>query len=294
MTAAARNAGRLDAQPDTALPGEQEVLDRAAGENFSVASIVLGRRARDHLLAIYGFARLVDQIGDAVAADRLRELDRFEADLDRVFEPAGRPEHPLLRRLAPTVHELDLPRQPFQRLIEANRQDQRQAAYETFEELVGYCELSANPVGELVLHVFGAATPDLIVLSDRVCTALQLAEHWQDVAEDFRNGRIYLPGEDRRRFGVTDAELAAPGTGAALRRLLAFEVARARDLLDSGASLVGHLHGRARLAVAGYVGGGRATLAAIAAADYDVAAGAPRAGSAQRVRQTLRTWGSGR
>ena len=109
------------------------------------------------------------------------------------------------------------PRQPFQRLIEANRQDQRQAAYETFDELVGYCELSANPVGELVLHVFGAATPDLIVLSDRVCTALQLAEHWQDVAEDYRNGRIYLPGEDRRRFGVADAELAAPETGAALR-----------------------------------------------------------------------------
>ena len=141
---------------------------------------------------------------------------------------------PLLRSLAPTVHELDLPRQPFQRLIEANRQDQRQAAYETFDELVGYCELSANPVGELVLHVFGAATPDLIVLSDRVCTALQLAEHWQDVAEDYRNGRIYLPGEDRRRFGVADAELAAPETGAALRRLLEFEVARARDLLDSG------------------------------------------------------------
>ena len=118
------------------------------------------------------------------------------------------------------MRELDLPREPFHRLIEANRRDQEQAAYATFDELVGYCDLSANPVGELVLHVFGAATPDRIALSDRVCTALQLAEHWQDVAEDYAAGRIYLPAEDLERFGVAAADLdgaATTGRSAAAR-----------------------------------------------------------------------------
>jgi squalene synthase HpnC len=274
------------------MPGELEVLSRASGENFSVASLVLGRDARAHLLAIYGFARLVDQLGDEVGDDRLAHLDVLEEDLARAFD--GDPEHPLLRRLTPTLTALDLPREPFQRLIEANRRDQSVVAYETFDELLGYCELSANPVGELVLRVFGAATPDRIALSNRVCTALQLAEHWQDVAEDYRNGRIYLPAEDLRRFGVAPDDLAATRTGGPLRQLLGFEVARARELLDSGAGIVGRLRGRARLAVAGYVGGGRAALDAIAAADYNVLAGAPKAGGARRARATLRTYVTGR
>jgi squalene synthase HpnC len=297
MTAAAGNAqvtGReqpveaLPGEPADAWPGERDVLERASGENFSVASIVLGREKRAHLLAIYGFARLVDQIGDEAAGNRLAHLDCLEADLDRAFE--GVPQHPLLQRLAPTLRALELTPEPFIRLIEANRRDQTTAAYETFDELVGYCELSANPVGELVLHVFGVATPDRIALSNRVCTALQLAEHWQDVAEDYRNGRIYLPAEDLRRFGVGDADLAAPATGAALRHLLGFEVTRARELLDTGAELVGRVHGRARIAIAGYVGGGRAALDAIAAADYDVLAGPPQATGARRALATLRTY----
>src|SRR5262245_46977089 len=183
------------------LPGADEIYARAPGENFSVASIVLGRDNRRHLTAIYGYARLVDQIGDAVEGDRVAALDAFEADLSRVFDGAA-PVHPVLRRLAPTVRRLDLPRGPFDRLIQANRRDQQVVAYQTFDELVAYCDLSANPVGELVLHVFGAATPDRIALSDSICTALQLAEHWQDVAEDRRAGRIYLPAEDLERFGV--------------------------------------------------------------------------------------------
>ncbi len=191
------------------LPGEREVLARAAGENFSVASLILGRQTRAHLLAIYGYARLVDQIGDDAPGDRPALLDRFEADLLRIFDGGGKPEHPVLRRLAPTVHALELPRGPFLRLLEANRRDQETVAYLTYEELLGYCDLSANPVGELVLHVFGAATPDRIALSDRVCTALQLAEHWQDVAEDHAAGRVYLPAEDLARFGVAAADLGA-------------------------------------------------------------------------------------
>jgi squalene synthase HpnC len=275
------------------LPGADEIYGRAPGENFSVASAVLGRGNRGHLTAIYGYARLVDQIGDAVDGDRLAALDVLEADLSRIYEGAS-PAHPVLRRLEPTVHELSLPRGPFDRLIEANRRDQEVAVYRTFEELVAYCDLSANPVGELVLYVFGAATPDHIALSDRVCTALQLAEHWQDVAEDRAAGRIYLPAEDLARFGVAPADLDAPTVGAGLRELMAFEVERARALLDDGAPLVGRLHGRARIAVAGYVGGGRAALDAIDAAGNDVLAGSPKAGRMRRALSTLSTYAGGR
>jgi squalene synthase HpnC len=271
------------------LPGAQEIFDRASGENFSVASLVLGRETRGHLLAIYGYARLVDQIGDAAAGDRSALLDVFEADLDRIYT-GGEPEHPVLARLAPSVRALALPRGPFERLIAANRRDQEVAAYRTFDELVAYCDLSANPVGELVLHVFGAASPDRIALSDRVCTALQLAEHWQDVAEDYAAGRVYLPAEDLERFGVGAGALGSDVTSPALKELRAFGVDRARDLLDDGARLVGLVHGRARLAVAGYAGGGRAALDAIEAPGYDVLAGAPKAGRGRRARSTLTTY----
>jgi squalene synthase HpnC len=267
------------------LPDEAAILPLAASENFSVASLVLGRSTRDDLMAIYGYARLVDQLGDEVAGDRLAILAAFETDVRRVFD--GEPEHPLLRRLVPTVRAHGMPPEPFLRLIEANRQDQAVAAYRTYAALAAYCDLSANPVGELVLYVFGVATPDRIALSDRVCTALQLVEHWQDVAEDLRRGRVYLPTEDLERFGVSVADLGATSAGPAVRRLLAFEVDRARALLAEGAPLVRRLGGRARIAVAGYVGGGRAALDAIAAADYDVLTGVPRATRGQRVRRTV-------
>lgn len=270
---------------DARLPDESAILPLAARENFSVASLLVGRETRAHLTTIYGFARLVDELGDEVEGDRLAILDDFEEDLNRVFD--GTPQHPLLRRLAVTVRARDMPREPFLRLIEANRRDQRTSVYGTFDELVEYCDLSANPVGELVLHLFGAATADRIALSDRVCTALQLVEHWQDVGEDFRRGRIYLPAEDLERFGIHADELGASTTSAPVRKLLEFEVARARRLLDEGAPLVGRLRGRARIAVAGYVGGGRAALDAIAAAGYDVLAGPPQATRMQRLRRTL-------
>jgi len=270
---------------DARLPDESAILSLASRENFSVASLLLGRETRAHLTAIYGFARLVDQLGDEVEGDRLTILDGFEEDLHRVFD--GAPQHPLLQRLAVTVRACNLPREPFLRLIEANRRDQLTSSYGTLDELLEYCDLSANPVGELVLHVFGAATTDRIQLSDRVCTALQLVEHWQDVGEDFRRGRVYLPAEDLERFGVDTSDLGSTTATPPLRALLEFEVDRARQLLDEGAPLVGRLRGRARVAVAGYVGGGRAALDAIAAADYDVLAAAPRAPRFQRFRRTL-------
>jgi squalene synthase HpnC len=263
------------------VPGEAVVLDRAATENFSVASLVLGRATRDHLLAIYGFARLVDQLGDEVEGDRLAHLDWLEAELDRAYD--GRAEDPLMRRLAPTLRAFDLPREPFLRLIEANRRDQRQAVYRTFDELLDYCDLSANPVGELVLHVFGAATGARIALSNEICTALQLVEHWQDVAEDYGRGRIYIPAEDLERFSVPAGEF----DGDAFQRLMSFEIARARALLDEGAPLVGTLRGRARLAIAGYVGGGRAALDALAA-------GKSKASKPARAVSSLKTFARGR
>ena len=266
-------------------PAEEAILERAATENFSVAPFLLGRATRSHLRAIYGFARLVDELGDEAAGDRLVLLDRFEEDLDRAFD--GTPEHPLLVRLAPTIHRLHLPRAPFARLIEANRRDQVVARYETYDELIAYCDLSANPVGELVLHVFGAATADRIELSDSVCTALQILEHLQDVAEDFRRGRIYLPAEDLARFGVEPDDLAAPPASTELRALVAFEAGRARALLEEGGALVGRLRGLARVAVAGYVGGGIATVDALAAAHFDVLASTPRSGRIRRVARTL-------
>ncbi|MFL6035822.1 MAG: squalene synthase HpnC [Gaiellaceae bacterium] len=283
MTAAVGRATGADPR----LPDASAILPLAAQENFTVASHLVGRKTRAHLTAIYGFARLVDQLGDEVEGDRMAILESFEQDLHRVFD--GEPQHPLLQRLQPTVRACPLPREPFLRLIEANRRDQRQATYDTFADLVDYCDLSANPVGELVLHVFGAATADRIALSDRVCTALQLAEHWQDVGEDFARGRIYLPADDRQRFAVGPADLGASSASNALRELLAFETERARRLLDEGAVLVGTLRGRARIAVAGYVGGGRATLDAIERAGFDVLGSTPRATRAQKARRSLET-----
>jgi squalene synthase HpnC len=285
-SAAGRAAGAGERLPDAA-----SILPLAAEENFTVASVLVGRKTRAHLTAIYGFARLVDQLGDEVAGDRLAILDAFEQDLHRVFD--GEPQHPLLQRLVPTVRECRMPREPFLRLIEANRRDQRQATYETFDDLVAYCDLSANPVGELVLYVFGAATPGRIALSDQICTALQLAEHWQDVGEDYGRGRIYLPGEDRARFGVEPERLGEAAAAAPLRELMKFETERARTLLDEGAPLVATLHGRARIAVAGYVGGGRATLDAIERADFDVLASTPRATRTEKARRALQTYRHG-
>jgi squalene synthase HpnC len=256
-------------------------MARARTENFPVASRVLPRPVRSHLLALYGFARLVDELGDSSSGDRLQSLDWLEHELDRAFE--GRAEHPLLVRLTPTLRDCGLPREPFVRLIEANRLDQRVSRYATWEELRGYCALSADPVGELVLGVLGSATPERVALSDSICTALQLTEHCQDVAEDLARGRVYLPAEDLARFGCTLEDLAAPHAGEPLREVLAFEAARARALLRDGAPLIGELHGRARLALAGFVAGGRAALDAIERAGYDVLPGPPRAGHWRRL-----------
>jgi len=237
---------------------------------------------RRDLLALYGFARLADDLGDEVEGDRLACLDELERDLERAF--AGTARHPLLRQLTPTLRRHGLPREPFQRLIEANRRDQRVQRYESFEGLLGYCALSANPVGQLVLHVAGAATAENLELSDAICTALQIVEHLQDVAEDHARGRVYLPAVDLARFGCSEADLGRVPAPPALRRLLAFEAERARELLRRGEPLVAGLRGPARLAVAAFAGGGWAVLDALRRGGFDVTSSL----LAPRRRDTLR------
>ncbi|MEV7353743.1 squalene synthase HpnC [Kitasatospora sp. NPDC091276] len=287
-----------------------ETLDKAGAENFPVAPFFLPAAWRDDLMAVYGYARLVDDAGDGDLADpaataallgveatppatpsaqsgpptpqevafRLALLDGLERDLDRVFEAALHPgasegpRHPLLRSLVPLVDRHGLTPEPFRRLIEANRVDQTTTRYAGYDDLIGYCTLSADPVGRLVLAIAGVSTPERIELSDAICSALQVVEHLQDVAEDLAHGRIYLPAEDLARFGVTEADLAAPTAGGPVRELIAFEVQRARTLLDRGAPLVGTVRGRLRLLLAGFTAGGYAALAAIEDAGYDVLA----------------------
>lgn len=224
---ALRLAERSDAPAPAPLPTQQVVLAKARAENFPVALWVLGPRLRRHLLAIYGFARLVDDIGDEAAGDRLAALDQIERELHA-------PEHPVMRTLAVTVAQCELPDAPFVALINANRRDQRVTRYQTIDQLLDYCSLSAAPVGELVLRIFGVCTPKRLALSDRVCAALQVIEHLQDVREDAARGRVYI--------GPFDA------------------LAQARRLLGAGPPLVRTLRGRARIAVAGFVAGGRVAL----------------------------------
>jgi squalene synthase HpnC len=247
------------AAPPTAadLPDRDGVMAQAGSENFTVASTLVGHDRQRHLRAIYGFARLVDDVGDEATGNRLALLEVVSDELQRVYD--GAPQHPVMVELQRTVRCCRLPSGPFERLIEANRVDQIQTSYETFAELLGYCQLSAAPVGELVLHVFGSATPERIELSDRVCAGLQVVEHLQDIAEDHAHGRIYMPREDLVRFGCEDVDLAGGGT-AARRALVAFETDRARRLLAAGGPLARTLAPRPRLAIAGFVAGGRTAL----------------------------------
>ncbi|MGQ4344801.1 squalene synthase HpnC [Streptomyces sp. SAS_275] len=289
-------------EADTARTGDpgRGTLDKAADENFPVAPFFLPRAWRDDLMAVYGFARLVDDIGDgdlapgggdarllgvsaAESEDTSVLLDALESDLHRVFDAT--PRHPLLQGLQPTVRRAGLTPEPFLGLIAANRQDQLVKRYETYDDLLAYCELSANPVGRLVLSVTGTSTPERVRHSDAVCTALQIVEHLQDVAEDLGRDRVYLPAEDMKRFHVVEADLAAPTAGASVRALVAYEAERALNLLSEGTPLVGSVHGRLKLLLAGFVAGGKAAVHAIVAAEYDVLTGPPKPGKLQLLRE---------
>jgi squalene synthase HpnC len=242
---------------------------RAKGENFPVASVLAPRAARPHLRAIYGFARLVDNLGDEAEGDRPALLDALEAELE------GPPRTEIMQRLHATIEACALPLEPFRRLIEANRIDQRKTRYGSWEEVREYCTYSADPVGRLVLGVYGRAGDEaLLGMSDSVCTGLQLVNFVQDPPRDLLLGRVYLPQEDLERFGVATADLAGPLTDR-VASLLQFEGARAGDLLASGLPLADALPGRAGFSVALYARGGLAALDALERAGWDVFSSRP-------------------
>ena len=247
------------------------VAARARTENFPVASLLFPRAVRPHLRAIYGFARLVDILGDEYEGNRPEILDELEREVDACYE--GEPTWAVMRVLQPTIRACSLPREPFLRLIEANRMDQRISQYATWADLKHYCVHSADPVGRLVLGVLGRADdPELVALSDDVCTGLQLVNFLQDVPRDLALGRVYLPAEERACFGVTKLDEPSPQ----LEVLLRHEADRARTLLGSGEELGRRLGGRVGRAVALFGRGGLAALEALERADWDIFNGRPR------------------
>ena len=276
------------------------VAARARTENFPVASLLFPRALRPHLRAVYGFARLVDILGDEAEGDRLALLDELEREVEACYSGSptsvargraspGRavdqPSWPVMRELQPTIREFDLPREPFLRLIEANRMDQRITEYETWADLKHYCVHSADPVGRLVLGLLRRADdPELAAASDDVCTGLQLVNFLQDVPRDLALGRIYMPAEDRRRFEVT--VLDAPNEP--LTRLLRFEADRARGLLGGGGVLQEWIGGRVGRAVGLFARGGLAALEALEDAHWDVFTQRPRPSRLRLAREALR------
>ena len=260
-------------------------------ENFPVALRVLPRAVRDDLAAVYRFARFVDDVGDEAPVDtdgRLALLDRVERDVRRLG--TGTPVLAPVADLSGVTARRGVPLDTYLDLVEANRVDQRRTSYETFDDLLDYCRLSAAPVGRIVLHVAGASTAANVADSDAVCAALQVLEHCQDVGEDARRDRVYLPAAELREHGVAARALRAAGTSPALRSVVATQVARSRTLLEQGRPLVGRLSGWARLAVAGYVAGGLATAAALERADHEVLAQDVRPSTAGTLVAAARLW----
>ena len=257
-----------------------EIAARAAGENFPVGSVLFPRSLRPHIRALYCYARLVDELGDSYEGDRLAALDELEREVDAAF--AGEATWPVLRNVQPTIREFGLPREPFLRLIEANRMDQRVSEYETWTDLKDYCVLSADPCGRLVLGVLRLLDePDLVAASDSVCTGLQLVNFLQDVPRDLELGRIYLPADDRRTFG--DPPLDRPSEE--LRGLLRYEAQRAAELLAAGEVLRVRIGGRLGRAVALFSRGGLAALDALESAGWDIFSGRPRPSRARLARE---------
>lgn len=310
--------------PESPLTASTEdILRFAPQENFPVALRALRRPLRQDLLALYGFARFVDNLGDdpidasgnpRSAEDRLAALDAAEHELDLAID--GTATHEIFVRLGETARRCHLGREDFVKLIDANRLDQTKSRYETWDDLMDYCELSANPVGRIVLGIFEAdavgrkkaaakksasqkaaktvkvvkreaasrkenaandkaiTTPENIALSDKICSALQVAEHLQDIGEDYRAGRIYLPQSHWERFGCSEDDFAASVersiTSLPLRRLVLHEAQQAREMLRDGAPLIKKLRGGQRLAMIGFVAGGHAALDSVEAAGGEV------------------------
>ncbi|HZP16990.1 MAG TPA: squalene synthase HpnC [Terriglobales bacterium] len=252
-----------------------ERLARTHYENFSVATWFLPKRLRQHFFNLYAYCRISDDLGDETGnrAASLQLLNEWEAELNACYQ--GKPRHPVFVALAGTVRQFDIPRHEFSDLLAAFRQDQSVTRYETFEDLLGYCRYSANPVGHLVLYLCGYRDAERQQLSDYTCTALQLANFWQDVRVDFEKGRVYLPLEDLRRFGVSEADLAARNNSPQFRDLMRFEVQRARQWFERGLPLVGKVRRELAVDIELFSRGGQEILNAIERQDFAVLGNRP-------------------
>jgi len=292
---------------DYAIPAQAPSLDdaqrycerlaRGHYENFSVATWFLPARLKQHFFNLYAYCRISDDLGDEVADKReaLRLLDEWENELNATYlsladevsagdghggvekfhssvtrsHPGG-PRHPVFVALRETIRRLDIPKQPFADLLIAFRSDQHNSRYETFEQVLGYCRYSANPVGRLVLYLCGYRDAERQQLSDYTCTALQLANFWQDVVRDWEKGRIYLPLEDLCRFGVTEDDIAQRRATPQFLEMMKFEVARAREWFERGLPLAGKLDKELATDIELFTRGGQAILDSIERQGYDV------------------------
>ena len=262
-------------------------LARSHYENFTVASWFLPGSKRRHVYAVYAFCRFVDDLGDEAQGDRLALLDRWEEELRACYD--GTPAHPIAVALADTIRRFNIPIEPLLKLIEANRIDQRTHRHRTYDDLLFYCDHSANPVGRLFLYLFGYDDKEQQRLADATCTALQLTNFWQDVRRDLEMGRIYIPQEDMERFGCTEETLRAGAADDAFRELMRFEVERARGLFREGATLVDAVDGIVRLDIALFTQGGLHILKAIERQGYDVLSRRPALSKLARTRLALTT-----
>jgi squalene synthase HpnC len=268
--------------PSTGFPRKRHY------ENFSVATWFLPKRLRPHFHSVYAYCRISDDLGDEVGDPRqsLALLDQWERELDACYD--GNPRHPVFVALRETVRACDVPRQPFADLLKAFRQDQTVPRYESFGDLLGYCQYSANPVGRLVLYLCGYRDAERQQLSDFTCTALQLANFWQDVTVDFGKGRIYLPLEDLRRFGVTEEQIAQRRFDNSFRELMRFEVARAREWFERGLPLIEKVDRELAVDLDLFSRGGMEILNAIEQQDYDVLKRRPAISKPRKLRLVAR------
>lgn len=260
-------------------------------ENFHVVSGFLPKALRPHFHSIYAYCRIADDLGDEVKDkdQALALLDLWNAELDACYE--GRVRHPVFVALAGTIRACSIPKEPFADLLTAFRMDQTVKRYRDRNELLGYCRYSANPVGRLVLYACGEASQERFALSDATCTALQLANFWQDVAKDCAMGRIYLPQEDMRRFGVTEAVIAGGVATDGFKALLRDEVAYARSLFERGRPLSGLVPRELALDLELFSLGGLEILRAIERQDFDVLRRRPSLSKAAKAKLLLRAVG---
>jgi len=267
-------------------------LARTHYENFSVATWFLPERLRQHFFNVYAYCRISDDLGDEVGDPKasLRLLDQWEAELDACY--VGHPRHPVFVALAETVRKFEIPKQTFVELLTAFRQDQTTTRYAAFDDVLGYCRYSANPVGHLVLYVCGYRDAERQALADFTCTALQLANFWQDVSADYAKGRIYLPLDDLRRFGVNEDDIAAQRNTSGFCDLMRFEVERARDWFQRGLPLIGEVDRGLAIDIELFSRGGQEILNAIERQGYNVLGRRPAISKSRKLALVARAaWG---